>query len=107
MKYIKINEASICWEVGTLQLLPYSDNGNRVVTMLHSNGQQGQLSLREALTVATTGGHSYMKRCYDNMRSERLNMAGKSKRIYPLPCGLTVCKNSDRYCKSCPKGQLK
>lgn len=74
--------------------------------MLHSNGQQGQLSLREALTVATTGGHSYMKRCYDNMRSERLNMAGKSKRIYPLPCGLTVCKTVIGIAKAAPKDSL-
>ena len=38
--------------------------------MLHSNGQQGQVSMRQALTVATTGGHGYMKRCRDKMRSE-------------------------------------
>ena len=38
--------------------------------MLHSKGQQGQVSMRQALTVATTGGHGYMKRCRDKMRSE-------------------------------------
>lgn len=40
--------------------------------MLCSNGSQGQVLLRQALTVATTGGHGYMKRCHDKMRSELL-----------------------------------
>jgi len=62
MRYIIVNEAPICWELGTPQLLPYSGDRNRFVTMLRSKGQQGQFSLRKALTVATMGGHSYMKR---------------------------------------------
>lgn len=70
MRYINLNEASICEEIGTLQLLPCFGDKDRVVTMLHSDGSQGQFSQRKALTVATTGGHSYMQRCYDNMRSE-------------------------------------
>lgn len=44
--------------------------------MPHSKGQQGQFSLRKALTAATTGGHGYMKRCYDNMRSELTEYGG-------------------------------
>lgn len=47
--------------------------------MSRSNNPQGQVSLRQALTVATTGGHSYMQRCYDNMRSEQ-NKSYISKR---------------------------
>lgn len=38
--------------------------------MLHSNSPQGQVSMRQALTVATMGGRDYMKRCHDKMRSE-------------------------------------
>lgn len=42
--------------------------------MLRSDSPQGQVSLRQALTAATTGGHGYMKRCHDKMRSELLSM---------------------------------
>ncbi len=70
MKYIELNEATICWEFGTLQLLSPFGNKTGFVTMLHSIGQQGQVLMRQAITVATTGGHSYMKRCCDKMRSE-------------------------------------
>lgn len=38
--------------------------------ILHSSSPQGQVSLRQALTVATTGGCDYMKRCHNKMRSE-------------------------------------
>lgn len=66
-----VNEASICEEIGTTQLLSCSGDRFRFVTMLRSDGSQGQPSLREALTVATTGGYGYMQRCHDNMRSEQ------------------------------------
>ena len=48
----------------------YYGNKLEVVKMLRSKGSQGQFFLRKALTVATTGGHGYMQRCHDNMRSE-------------------------------------
>lgn len=41
----------------------------KIVTMRRSVGQQGQFSMRKALTAATTPGHGYMKRCHDKMRS--------------------------------------
>ena len=52
--------------------------------MRRSIGQQGQFSLRKALTVATTPGHGNLKRCHDNMRSV-LGAAGtlKPARIPP------------------------
>ena len=42
--------------------------------MLCSEGQQGQVSLRQALTVATTGTYDYMQRCRAKMRSELPNI---------------------------------
>ena len=50
--------------------LSFFGHKDMFVTMLCSNGSQGQVFMRQALTVATTGGQSYMKRCFDNMRSE-------------------------------------
>ena len=45
--------------------------------MLRSEGQQGQVSMRQALTVATTGTHDYMQRCCVKMRSELLSTTVK------------------------------
>ena len=53
---------------------PLSWRHYRVVKMLRSKGQQGQVSLRQALTVATTGTRGYMQRCRAKMRSELPNI---------------------------------
>lgn len=66
--------SSICWELVTPQLLLYLGNEIRVVTMLRYKGQQGQVSLRQALTAATTGTYDYMQRCHAKMRSELPNI---------------------------------
>lgn len=48
---------------------PIYIGSNRAITGMVRRDSYILLKNIEALTVATTPGHSYMKRCYDNMRS--------------------------------------
>ncbi len=69
VQYTVVNEGTICGEPGTPWLLFYCGNTARIVTMSRSGSPQGQFSLRKALTVATTPGSGYLKRCRYKMRS--------------------------------------
>ena len=77
---------------------PLSWRHYRVVKMLRSKGQQGQVSLRQALTVATTGTCGYMQRCHAKMRSELPNITVRfTARILSLAfILLDLCVEGDR-----------
>lgn len=58
--------------------------------------------MRQALTVATTGGHGYMKQCRDNMRSELPKYDGliveilSSSIIHAWPHDIAVIRNVNK-----------
>ena len=85
MRYISVNEGTICGETPTLAATllfqevteqPLEQSAGTAARILNVFGA-------EALTEATTPGHGYMKRCRDNMRSvlgeaDTLKSAGTS-----------------------------
>lgn len=77
---------------------PLSWRHYRVVKMLRSKGQQGQVSPRQALTVATTGTYGYMQRCHAKMRSGLPNITVRfTARILSLAfISLDLCVEGDR-----------
>ena len=67
MRYISVNEGTICGETPTLAAtLLFKEVTEQPLEQ--SAGTAAQIRA-EALTEATTPGHGYMKRCRDNMRS--------------------------------------
>ncbi len=83
VRYTVVNEGTICGETGTTWLLFYCGDTVRIVTMSRSGSPQGQFSWRKALTVATTPGSGYLKRCRYKMRSELNGVVSRKSQASP------------------------